>query len=107
MTVAEAAELYIADKKQQGLRANTIAKNKRTVDRLVKFCDLQGVNVLAMVTSEHLIAYRVTWDWANTTEVRKNEQTRIKSFFRWCHAHDFMSKNPAAQLNSGPNPSRI
>ena len=57
MTVAEAAELYIADKKQQGLDAGTISKNKRTVDRLVEFCDLQGVNLLAMVTSEHLIAY--------------------------------------------------
>lgn len=100
MTVAEAADLYIADKKQQGLDAGTISKNRRTVDRLVKFCDRQGVNVLAMVTSEHLIAYRATWEWYEATESRKNEQTRLKSFFRWAHAHDFAGKNPAAQLSS-------
>ncbi|MFZ1140735.1 MAG: site-specific integrase, partial [Candidatus Sulfotelmatobacter sp.] len=99
-TVAEAAELYIADKSQQGLRGETITKNKLTVDRLVKFCDLQGINLVTMVTSEHLIAYRATWEWYDATESRKNEQTRIKSFFRWCHAHDFTSKNPAAQLSS-------
>jgi integrase/recombinase XerD len=100
MTVAEATELYIADKKQQGLDAGTISKNKRTVDRFVKFCDLQGVNLLSMVTSEHLIAYRATWEWYGATESRKNEQTRLKSFFCWAHAHDFTPKNPAAQLSS-------
>lgn len=98
-TVAEAAELYLADKSQQSLRGETISKNKLTVDRLVKFCDLQGINLVAMVTSEHLIAYRATWEWYDATESRKNEQTRLKSFFRWCHAHDFTSKNPAAQLS--------
>jgi integrase/recombinase XerD len=53
-----------------------------------------------MVTSEHLIAYRATWEWYEATESRKNEQTRLKSFFRWAHAHDFTPKNPAAQLSS-------
>ncbi|MGA9511148.1 MAG: tyrosine-type recombinase/integrase, partial [Candidatus Sulfotelmatobacter sp.] len=100
MTVAEAAALYIADKKQQGLDVGTISKNKRTVDRLVEFCDRQGINLLTMVTSEHLIAYRATWEWYEATESRKNEQTRLKSFFRWAHAHDFTPKNPAAQLSS-------
>jgi hypothetical protein len=35
--IAKAGELYIADKLQQGLKGNTISKNKRTIDRLVEF----------------------------------------------------------------------
>jgi site-specific recombinase XerD len=53
-----------------------------------------------MITPEHLIAYRATWEWYGAAESRKNEQTRLKSFFRWAHAHDFTAKNPAAQLSS-------
>jgi integrase/recombinase XerD len=99
-TVKEAADLYIADKEQQGLDDGTINKNRRTVDRLVDYCHLQGVKLLSMVTSENLIAYRATWTWYEAVESRKNEQTRLKSFFRWAHAHDFTPKNPAAQLSS-------
>jgi integrase/recombinase XerD len=98
--IAQAAKLYVADKQQQGLRSNTIAKNKRTTDRLVKFCELKGLYNLDQITSEQLMEYRATWDWAKTPEVRKNEQTRIKSFFRWCHANELTTKNPALKLSA-------
>jgi hypothetical protein len=37
--LAQAGELYIADKLQQGLKGNTISKNKRTIDRLAEFLE--------------------------------------------------------------------
>lgn len=96
--IAQAATLYVADKLRQGLRANTIAKNKRTTDRLVNFCEARSVFNLDQISSELLTEYRATLDWDKTTEVRKNEQTRVRSFFHWCHANDLMAKNPAAKV---------
>jgi integrase/recombinase XerD len=98
--IAQAATLYVADKRQQGLKSNTIAKNKRTTDRLVQFCEIKSLYNLDQITSEQLMEYRATWDWAKTPEVRKNEQTRIKSFFRWCHANELTTKNPALKLSA-------
>jgi hypothetical protein len=42
--IAKAGELYIADKLQQGLKGNTISKNKRTIDRLVEFLEGKGLS---------------------------------------------------------------
>jgi integrase/recombinase XerD len=98
--IAQTGNLYIADKLQQGLKGNTISKNKRTIDRLVEFLEGKGLLSLDAITSEHLIAYRATWNWAKTPEVRKNEQTRVKSFFRWCRANDLMARNPAEKLST-------
>lgn len=98
-SVAGAVELYIADKKQQGLETGTVKKNSLTVNRLRDFCDLQGISLVAGITSAHLIAFRSTWDWYTAAESRRNEQTRLRSFFRWCLKNDFVTKNPASSLS--------
>lgn len=99
ISVAEATDLYIKDKLQQGLSPNTISKHKRTVKRLEKFCEQKGVLLLNAVTPERVIEYRSTWTWARTPEVRRGEQTRLKSLFRWCNTNDLMPKNPALKLS--------
>jgi hypothetical protein len=99
-SVEEAVNLYIADKEQQGVEAGTVNKNRLTVNRLHDFCDLQGISSVAAITSAHLIACRGTWEWYAAAESRRNEQTRLRSFFRWCVKNDFVTKNPAAALSA-------
>jgi len=99
-SVAWAVDLYIADKEQQGVEKGTVNKNRLTVNRLRDFCDLQDITLVAAITSAHLMAFRATWDWYAAAESRRNEQTRLRSFFRWCLKNDFVAKNPAAALSA-------
>ncbi len=101
-SVAEAVELYIADKEQQRIEKGTVNKNRLTVNRLRDFCDLQGITLIAAVTSIHMVAYRTTWKWYTAAESRRNEQARLRSFFCWCVDNDLITKNPAATLSSIP-----
>src|ERR1700733_1600419 len=99
-SVEEAVDLYIADKEQQGVQAGTVNKNRLTVHRLRDFCDLQNITSVAAITSAHLIAFRGTWEWYDAAESRRNEQTRLRTFFRWCVKNDFVIKNPATALSA-------
>lgn len=97
-SVAKAAELHLADKQEQGLASVSVAKIKRTLDALVEFLEKRGGVSLNAITPEHLIQYRATWTHLTTLYSRKNEQTRLNSFFLWCHINELSVRNPALKL---------
>lgn len=100
ITLADTANLYTADKGQQGLKPNTVSNIKRTLNRLQEFFDSKAIARLAAIKSAELIAYRATWLWYESTESKKNEQVRIKGFFKWCVDNDLIAKNPASKFST-------
>lgn len=100
ISVAEAGKLHIADKEQQGLQPVSIGKIKRTINALVMFCEQHNIMLLNAISPEDLIQYRTSWTHLKTLDSRKNEQTRLKSFFHWCVTSELLMKNPALKLGA-------
>jgi integrase/recombinase XerD len=95
MSVAEAVEIFMRAKQNDGLEPPTLAKLQLTCDRVQEFCDKAGIFTLENVTLIHL----TTWPWDRyfgTTHSLRTNQERVKSFFRYFHNAGTIAKNPAA-----------
>jgi site-specific recombinase XerD len=95
MQIADAVELFMRAKRNDGLELPTLQKLQKTCDRIREFSEGSGVFMLEGVTLIHL----TTWPWGryfNTTHSIRTNQERAKSFFRYFHNAGVISKNPAA-----------
>ena len=95
MTVAEAVDVFMQAKRNDGLEVPTLQKLQKTCDRIRDFAHNGGVFVLENITLIHL----TTWPWDRyfkTTHSLRTNQERVKSFFRYFHNGGVIVKNPAA-----------
>ena len=60
----------------------------------------RGKSTVPEVTFSDLVAFRAAWTDASTTQ-RRNQEV-LKAFFRFCVKSDFITKNPAADLDPIP-----
>jgi len=86
-------------KRGEDLAENTLYKHTLTLNRLQTFCDKAGVFFLKDITLSHLTSWRAAWTFESPL-AKRNNQERVKSFFKFCYAAGLIPANPTAQLSS-------
>lgn len=98
-TVADAISLFLDSKRGEDLAENTLYKHELTLDRLQAFCDTEGIFHLKSLTLSHLTTWRAKWTFESPL-AKRNNQERVKSFFKFCYDAGLIPANPTAQLSS-------
>ncbi|MGA7402929.1 MAG: tyrosine-type recombinase/integrase [Candidatus Sulfotelmatobacter sp.] len=97
--VEDAVRLFMEAKRNDGLEPPSLAKLQKTVDRIQAFCEESGLFCLEDVDLTHV----TTWPWTNflkTTHALRNNQSRVKSFFRYFENAGVLPKNPTKAWKS-------
>jgi integrase/recombinase XerD len=97
--VTDAVKLFMAAKKNDGLEPPSLAKLQKSVDRIQEFCEGSGIFYLEEVDLTHIS----TWPWTKfftTTHALRNNQSRVKSFFRYFENAGVLPKNPTKAWKS-------
>ena len=97
--MAEAIALFMDSKRGEDLAANTLGKYVLTLNRLQAFCDGEGLLFAKDITLSHLTTWRAHWTFESPL-AKRNNQERVKSFFKFCLEAGIIAANPAGQLSS-------
>ena len=98
VTLEKAIKLFLESKQGEDLSHNTIVKHKLTLNRLQEYCDGEGISLLADVTLPVLTSWRAGWTY-KAPIAKRNNQERVRAFFRFCLDGELISKNPAVKLS--------
>jgi integrase/recombinase XerD len=97
--VEDAVKLFMEAKRNDGLEPPSLAKLQKTVDRIQAFSENAGIFYLEDVDLTHV----TTWPWTQfftTTHALRNNQSRVKSFFRYFENAGVLPKNPTKAWKS-------
>jgi site-specific recombinase XerD len=97
VTLVDAVETFLNSKSGESLSEVTIRKLRLTLNRLMTYCASEGITLLADVTLPVLTDWRATWE-EQAPVAKANNQSRLRSFFRYCVDAEFISSNPALKL---------
>ncbi len=93
--LADAIEVFKADKKNQGISPDVLGKYARELDRLRVFAEARGAFTVVGVTREMLIEYQGKWDALYpSSNTRQMVQARLKNFLRFCYDNKWMDRVP-------------
>ncbi len=82
----DAIDVFIQDKKNEGVSAGVLNKYTRELARLRAFCERQGVYVVQGITTELLTGYAATWaDLYPASLTRSKVRERLRTFLRYCY----------------------
>jgi integrase len=96
-TVQQAVAAFLADKQEQNVSKNWLQKYRRELPHFAAWCTGKvHYLLLAQVDLLGLEEYRKTWNGAPAT--RRKRQERLRSFWRYCVRHRWVSYNVAADL---------
>jgi site-specific recombinase XerD len=98
-TVEQAIALFMDSKRGEDLAENTLYKHTLTLKRLQDFCDAHSLFFVKDVTLSHLTSWRAGWSFESPL-AKRNNQERVKSFFKFCYDAGLIPSNPTAQLSS-------
>jgi integrase/recombinase XerD len=94
-----AIALFMDSKRGEDLAQNTLYKHTLTLNRLQAFCDHERLYFMKDLTLAHLTTWRAGWSFTSPL-AKRNNQERVKSFFKFCYDAGIIPANPAAQLSS-------
>jgi site-specific recombinase XerD len=98
-TIERAVELFISDKRTQGLDAGFLKKYERELGRLAEFMTAQSRFFPHEMTLEDFTEFRAGWkDTYPSSTTRSKVQERLRSFLRYCYAARLIDRIP--QLSS-------
>ena len=86
-------------KRGEDLAENTLYKHTLTLTRLQEFCDREGIYFVKDITLGHLTTWRAGWPFESPL-AKRNNQERVKSFFKFCYDAGVIPANPTAQLST-------
>ncbi len=98
-SVEQAVELFMDAKRGEDLAANTLYKHKLTLNRLRDFCDTKEIFFVKDIQRADLEQWRATWPFESPL-AKRNNQERVRSFFKYCYDTGVIPSNPAALLGS-------
>ena len=101
VTIEQAVAAFLADKTGAQAADNTISKYKLTLSRLQAFSTAQGLFFVREITLEHLSTWRATWSrYYGSSFALRNNQSRLRAFFRYCENARWIAFNPARPLSA-------
>ena len=94
-TLADAIEVFMADKKSQGITADVLGRYERELARLRDFAERKGIFTAAGLSRELLIEYKADWeDLYPSGNTQSVVQARLKNFLRFCFDSQWMVRIP-------------
>lgn len=95
-TVQAAIDIFIKDKRVQGVTAGVLGKYIRELDRLRDFCERQSVFTVQAITRELLTGFCGTWESVYPSSyTRSKVRERLRSFLRYCFEAKWLERIPA------------
>ena len=83
--IRSAVDVFIAEKRVEGLTSDLIKKYTLWLGRLVSFCEGRGVYTLRAIDRELLIAFCTNWETLYPSSMTRSKLLeRYKSFLRFC-----------------------
>jgi integrase len=90
-----AVELFIKDKRVQGVTPGVMKKYALELDRLRGFCVRQGVYTVNGLTRDLLTEYCSTWEQAYPSSITRSKvRERLRSFLRYCYEAQWLDRIP-------------
>src|SRR6185312_452309 len=89
-------DIFLQDKKNQGVTAAVLGKYTRELARLREYCEQNRVFTVQGITRELLTGFCATWpDLYPSTYTRAKVRERVKSFLRYCYEAQWIARIPA------------
>lgn len=89
-------DIFIQDKKNQGITSAVVSKYTRELARLRDYCEQNRVFTVQGITRELLTGFCATWpELYPSTYTRAKVRERIKSFLRYCYEAQWIARIPA------------
>ena len=94
-TIQEAIDVFLKDKRVQGVTTGVLGKYSRELDRLREYCERQSVFTVQAITRELLTGFCGTWETAYpSTYTRAKVRERLRSFLRYCFEAKWLDRAP-------------
>lgn len=89
-------DLFIQDKKNQGVTNGVIGKYTRELAKLRDYCERNRVFTVQGITRELLTGFCATWpELYPSTYTRSKVRERVRSFLRYCYEAQWIPRIPA------------
>jgi integrase/recombinase XerD len=94
-SITQAVEVFLQDKKNQGITDKVIGKYTRELARLREFCESRFVFTVRGLTRELLTGYVATWpEHYPASLTRSKVRERLRSFLRYCYQAEWLTRIP-------------
>jgi site-specific recombinase XerD len=94
--VSDAVDLFIKDKRVQGVTAGVVKKYTLELERLSQHCERKGVYTVQGITRELLTDYAATWEaYYPSSVTRSKVRERLRAFLRYCYEAKWLDRIPA------------
>ena len=94
-TIKRAVDLFIEDKKSQGIKSDVLKKYRRELDRFSSFMAIRNRMFPNEVRLEDVTEFRSGWEEQyESSTTRGKVQGRLKSFFRYCYEAKMIERVP-------------
>jgi integrase/recombinase XerD len=94
-TIQKAVELFLSDKRSQGLNDNFVKKYERELGRLAEFMQSQSRFFPHEMTVEDFTVFRAGWNTMYpSSTTRAKVQERLRAFLRYCYDARLIERIP-------------
>lgn len=94
-TIARAIELFLSEKRTEGINGGVLQKYERELERLKGFMEARSKFFPADIDKEALTEYRSTWEAQYpSSATRQQVQARVRRFLRFCHDAGWTDRVP-------------
>lgn len=94
--ISDAVDVFIQDKKVQGVTAGVIKKYTLELKRLRQYCGDRGVLTVQGLTRELLTGFCGTWEALYPSSITRSKvRERVRSFLRYCYEAQWLPRIPA------------
>ena len=94
-TLQACVDIFLQDKKNQGITDKVVDKYTRELARLREYCEGERVFTVQGVTRELLTGFCATWpERYPSTTTRAKVRERVRSFLRYCYEAQWIPRIP-------------
>jgi site-specific recombinase XerD len=94
--IRESIDLFLTDKKVQGVTAGVIKKYTLELARLRDYCERNGAYTVRGITRELLTGFCATWEtFYPSSYTRSKVRERLRSFLRYCYEAQWLPRVPS------------
>ena len=94
-TIVRALELFLSEKKTEGIEGSVLKKYERELGRLKDFSEARSRFFPSDIDKELLTEYRATWNALYpSSATRQQVQARVRRFLRFCHEAGWIERLP-------------
>src|ERR1700678_2201511 len=94
-SIQDCLDVFLKDKRVQGITTDVLNKYARELDRLRDYCERQGIYTIDGVSRELLTGYCETWEAAYPSSyTRSKVRERVRGFLRYCYEAQWLPRIP-------------